>query len=86
MHAWYNTRMNNKQLAIAILATLGLIASSAFAGYLGGKQHAGFEHAEVRHHTLEGRIVTVVMRDGTTVWIDANEPRDHSIPFMRRSD
>jgi hypothetical protein len=65
---------------------LGFVASAWWAGYAAGSSDAEIDRAEVRHHTLEGRIVKVIMRDGTTIWIDANEPRDHSIPFMRQSD
>ena len=83
---WYNDRMSKKEVIFVVSLFLAWGVVCALGGYNRGKVGAEFDRAEVRHHTAEGRIVTVVMRDGTTVWVDANEPRNLSIPLMRRSD
>jgi len=75
-----------KNNIINVAGAVIILSFIAWAGYAAGYSNAEIERAEVRHHTMDGRVVTIVMRDGTRVMIDANEPRDTSKPLMRQSD
>ena len=75
-----------KNNIINVAGAVIILSFIAWVGYAAGYSNAEIERAEVRHHTMDGRVVTIVMRDGTRVMIDANEPRDTSKPLMRQSD
>lgn len=75
-----------KNNIINVAGAVIILIFIAWAGYAAGYSNAEIDRAEVRHHTMNGRVVTIVMRDGTRVMIDANEPRDTSKPLMRQSD
>ena len=77
---------DNINIIINVAGALFILGFVGWGCYAAGYSNAEIDRAEVRHHTMDGRVVTIVMRDGTRVMIDANEPRDTSKPLMRQSD